>query len=109
MYKHVWTPFLGEELTLHQEHGNSHDHYAIVIKKSSTVVGRVPREHSRICWDFLSGGGQIVCEVTGRRKKGKGLEVPCTYKFEGNKKIINRLKEQLAEACRAASTNSCPY
>ena len=84
MYKHVWTPFLGEELTLHQEHGNSHDHYAIVIKKSSTVVGRVPREHSRICWDFLSGGGQIVCEVTGRRKKGKGLEVPCTYKFERN-------------------------
>ena len=28
VYKDVWTPYVGEELPLEQERGNSHDFYA---------------------------------------------------------------------------------
>ena len=34
----------------------------------------------------------MACEVTGHRKKGKGLEVPCKYIFTGKRKMINKLK-----------------
>lgn len=75
IYKHVWTPFVGEELELDQEFGNSYDHFAVVVKKNDTVVGRVPRELSRIYWNFLGNGGKITCEITGRRK-GKDWKFP---------------------------------
>ena len=44
------------------------------------IVGRVPKELSKIFRIFMEGGGLIECEVTGRTKRGKGLEVPCMYK-----------------------------
>ncbi len=77
VYKHVWTPVEGEELVLEQEHHNSYDRYATTVLKDGVIVGRVPRELSRVFWNFLASGGLITCEVTGSRKKGKGLEVPC--------------------------------
>ena len=40
---------------------------------------------------------QITCEVTGIRKRssveGKGLVIPCLYKFEAGEKFIVRLHE----------------
>ena len=92
VYKHIWTPYVGEELLLDQEQGNQHDFYATTVKKNGVVVGRVPRELSKIFWRFLSNGGQITCVVTGGRKRGKGLEVPCTYKIEGNVELIQEFK-----------------
>ena len=35
----------------------------------------------------MEGGGLIECEVIGRRKRGKGLEVPCMYKCHGSKQL----------------------
>ena len=44
-------------------------HYATTVKKDGSVVGRVPRELSKLFWTFLSKGGQITSEVTGKRKR----------------------------------------
>jgi len=59
------------------------------------VVGHLPRETARIVWYFLKAGGNGCCEVT-RRKKGKGLEVPCVYTFSGPHKLVKKLETLLA-------------
>ncbi len=77
---------------MEQEGSNSHDYFATVVKKDGNVVGRVPTELPKIYWNFLARGGRINCEVTGRRKRGKGLEEPCIYKFGGSMKLISKLR-----------------
>ena len=91
VYKQIWTPLVGEELTLEREHHNIHDCYATTVIKDTMIVGRVPRQLSKAFWNFLAGGGLITCEVTGPRKKGKGLEVPCFYKLQGDRELISKL------------------
>ena len=109
VYKEIWTPFVGEELTLTQENGNCHDRYAITVEKENDmIVGRVPKELSKIFRIFMEGGGLIECEVTGR-KRGKGLEVPCTYKCHGSKQLISKLKKSLKLYPLAVGSSSCPY
>ena len=93
VFKDVWTPHSGEILLVEKEPGNSHDRCAVALLKADrTTVGRVPREFSRVVWHYLSHGGKISCEVTGRRKFGKGLEVPCVYKFLGSENLVKRMK-----------------
>lgn len=92
VYKSIWTPVLGEELLVEQEHGNEHDRYAVSVKKNDMIVGHLPRSLSRVSWFFLSHRGKIECVITGRRKLGLGLEVPCTYTFIGNQRSIKKLK-----------------
>ena len=92
VYKTVWTPFLGETLPLGVEGGNSHDSYAVAILKDSEIVGHAPGELSRIFYFFLSHDGSIEAEVTGHRKFGRGLEVPCWYTLT---KYIKRAKKLL--------------
>ena len=70
IFKDIWTPYIGENLKLRQEVGNKHDSLAVaVMRPPSTIVGRVPKELSKFLWTFLDSGGEIVCEVTGKRKK----------------------------------------
>ena len=69
-----------------QEAGNARDRRAVALLKADRTVVDVPREQSRVFWHFLNHGGKISCAVTGRRKHGKGLEVPCVYKFLGSEK-----------------------
>ena len=107
VFKAIWNPFVGEQLQISREEGNAYDNCAVSVKKDSgTIVGHVPREMSRLFWHFLQHGGNITCEVSGRRKRGKGLEVPCMYVFRGIKELIARL-ETLLSSRRV--TNSCPY
>ena len=90
----VWTPSIGEELSCQCEENNLSDLYVLAVKNdASTVVGHVPRMVSVVCSLFLHRGGTIVCQVTGSRRASVdlpqgGLEVPCTLKFAGEKKLL---------------------
>ena len=96
---------LASILTLQREDSNTHDRHAVCLMKDNCAVGHVPRELSRVFWYFLCHGGRVTCEVTGRRKRGKGLEVPCAYKFVGNSKLIKKLIQLLPIE---SISNSCP-
>ena len=95
VYKHIWTPLSGEELALERELHNPHDRYATTIMKDGVIVGRVPRELSKLFWNFLTNGGVTTCEVTGPRKKGKGLEVPCAYKMSGSEDLVSKFQKSI--------------
>ena len=80
-YKSVWTSSIRETLPLTADAGNEHDAYALGASKDSVVVSHAPLEVSRIFYYFLQYGGSISAEITGNRKFGYGLEVPCCYKL----------------------------
>lgn len=90
VYKTVWTPYVGEVLEVQEELDNHHDSYALCILKAGIIVGHVPREVSRIFTFFIRHGGTITSEVTGHRRPGKGLEVPCCYKLSGKPKHVKK-------------------
>ena len=52
IYKSVWTLVLGEVLSVSIEEGNSHDRFAVCMKREKLKVGLVPREISRKVWYF---------------------------------------------------------
>lgn len=93
IYKTMWTPVVGETLGVARETDNGHDHFAIAVMKASLIVGHVPREYSRMFHHFLGHSGRISSEVTGNRRLGKGLEVPCIYTLIGEERMIVRAKE----------------
>ena len=100
VYKDVWTPIIGEVLQCEKEEGNSHDLYAVAVKKLDSIVGHVPRTISTLCHLFLSRGGSITCTVTGIRKYSDdlpqgGLEVPCQLTFRGDEPAIEKVKKLL--------------
>ena len=95
--KDVWTPVLNECLQTRQELGNPKDRYAVAVCKAdgaASTVGHVLMELSRIFWYFLQNNGEITCKITGSRRRSPlvqgGLEIPCLYKFVGEKKHILR-------------------
>jgi len=98
--KAVWTPTLEEVLDVACESDNAYDSHAVAILKMGVgIIGHAPREHSRVFWSFLEGGGSISCRVNGARQLGKGLEVPCLYVFNDNgSKKIRRLLKKLPKA-----------
>ena len=81
MFMKKWGLLELAEFALQVEYGNEHDSYAEVVVKAGVIVGHVPIEHSQLFWSFITRGGCITCSITGRRKKGNGLEVPCIYQF----------------------------
>ena len=105
VYKDVWTPSIGEVLSTTKERRNGHDRFAVAVTQDGTVVGHVPREFSKVAWHFLSHGGTISCEVTGRRRRDTtarlGLVVPCVYRFQGKEKLVIRLREVFAKKKRS--------
>ena len=108
IYKRVWSPTIGEVLQLSREEGNEHDRFAVcLLKPGAVTVGHVPRDLSRKIWHFLRHGGKATCEITGRRKFGKGLEVPCVYRFVGKQSLVQRLEGLLKRMHRPP--DSCPF
>ena len=106
IYKASWTPSIGEELPVQREDGNQHDDHAVAVMKNGDIVGHVPRSLSRVSWFFLKRGGDITCRITGKRKLGVGLEVPCVYLYAGSVKMTRKLDRLfLAEE----TSLSCPY
>ena len=76
IYKQIWLLLVGEILTLELEEGNNHDKFAVSLLKHAIVLGHVPREFLGMFWHSLRHRGTVTCVVTGRRKRGKGLETP---------------------------------
>ena len=109
--KRFWTPYVGEELLLSCEEGNGHDKHAVAVRTAAdgAVVGHAPREMSCVFWFFIRHRGEIQCKVTGKRKLGNNLEVPCTYHFSREKKLVDKLKIVLGSKCRTSHCNACPY
>ena len=95
-YRMIWNnPIAGEELPCYRELGNSHDPYAVAVKKfiagEQKVVGHVPRCISAICSLFIRRGGDIRCQVSGDRRYSSdllqgGLEIPAVLFFTATKK-----------------------
>ena len=107
IYKTVCNPLVGEMLPLSKEHCNAHDKHAVSVMKGDRVVGHFPKELSRAVWHFLSHGGSAHCKVTGHRKKGKGLEVPCKYIFYGRLALISRLKKIISPSSQTTASQGC--
>ena len=66
VYKEVWTPYIGEELSVKKETENRHDAFAVAVEKDG-VVGHSPQCISRNISYFLShSGNSATCTVTGQ-------------------------------------------
>ena len=95
IYKSIWTPALAQEFLVEPENNNEHDIYTVCMKKDDTIIGHMPLAFSSIAGFFLNHQGRIWCIITGRRKRGLGIEVHCTYTFIGNQRTIKKFKTKL--------------
>ena len=107
IYKKGWTPSVGEVLLLVKEEGNEHDRFAVSVMKDGFIIGHAPMELSKLFTHFLNHKGEIIARITGHRRLGNGLEVPCCYIFTGKKKLVKKLKELVLK--REKVSLSCPY
>ena len=103
IYKSIWTPIVGETLSLISGDTNEHDVYAVGLVKDDVIVGHAPREVSKIFHFFLRRDGTITANVTGHLQFGHGLEVPCRYTLTGKPKFIKQAKK-LSQALGIANS-----
>ena len=61
-----------------------------MCEKGERFVDHVPMELLQPVYHFLKHGGCVTCEVTGKRKRGHGLEFPCVYRFGAKYSILLR-------------------
>lgn len=100
VYRNIWTPNEGEELTTKRENDNLFDKYAISVLKDNIVVGHVPKEISKLVAFFIKHGGVLKCIVTEggvyrHSEEAGGLEIPCVMVFSGPTDLVERLKSLL--------------
>ena len=100
VYKDIWEATEGEVLSCSRELHNLRDPFAVAIKKDDIIVGHVPRIISTTCSSFLRRTGTITCRVIGGRRYSNGLtqgdlEIPCILTFNGDKKLIEKVKKLL--------------
>jgi len=74
VYKSLWTPEIGEELSTVRETSNTHDRFAVAIQKGTLTIGHIPAEISKFCCFFLRRGGTIKCRVSTDRCRRSPLE-----------------------------------
>ena len=78
-----------------REHGNTEDRFAVAVIQHRpprgdddsdvrTTVGHLPRKLSQVLWYFILHGGEIDCEVTGRRQ----CSPPCCVTLSGKNKVV---------------------
>ena len=84
-YKSVWAPVI--ELLILEKEPDGQSTQWILSGGDSQIVGCTPMENlftdhmvfcymKRLCHPLSS-----ICHITGRRRKGKSLEVPCKYNY----------------------------
>ena len=100
MYQEIWTPVIGECLECRHEPRNVEDKNAIAVIKDGTVVGYVSRCFSLWMKMFLGlPKCNINCKITGNRVNrggGNGLEIPCEYSVEGDRRAVNWLEKRVS-------------
>ena len=96
------TPEIGEELSTVWETSNTHDRFAVAIRKGTLTIGHVPAEISKVCcffFFFLRRGGTIKCRVSTDRHhlsllEQSGLKVACELIFVADdQKLLKKLKK----------------
>ena len=114
-YVNIWQPAISSEHSLRREPGNEVDKNAVAVVQETQaeplnthpneiavgmeVVGNVPKLMAQWVTKFLkraSNSGTVV--ITGKRINrgaGYGLELPCEFKFQGDKYSCDWLKEKL--------------
>ena len=109
VYRRVWVPHVGQRLSGEREDGKMEGRFAVAVvqhrlgndedSNARTTARHLPRELSQIVWYFLLHGGEIDCEVTGRKQRSPlvqgGLEIPCCVTLRGKKKLVAEAKEVL--------------
>ena len=87
-YREIWSPSLGQNLSVQQELGNVYDPLAISLSAKipgkltkSDIIGHIPREISRFCHFFINYGGAINTRVSKVKYRPSpipsgGLEIP---------------------------------
>ena len=73
MYQEIWTAAVGEELVCEREPHNSHDRYAVAVKRMGIIIGHLPRKLSKQCSLFLRRGGSVYYTVSGGRRYSHDL------------------------------------
>ena len=53
VYKSLWTPEIGEDLSTVRETSNTHDRFPVAIRKGTLTIGHVPAEISKVCCFFF--------------------------------------------------------
>ncbi len=99
VYKDIWSPYINEKLTCVMEEDNSHDPYAVSVKKGQ-IVGHLPRIISAACSLFMRRNGVMSATLTDGRQYSRdlpqgGLEVPCVLTFRGESKYVEKIKKLL--------------
>ena len=88
VYKSVWSPVI-EQLILKKVPANPHNEFAVPVIGASQIVSHIPKNYSQITCGILlyTQRGSVVCHITGRRRKGKVLEVSCKciYYYDSTK------------------------
>ena len=100
IFKSFWEAPVGSVLIAkHEDDPQSliHDKFT----NDSVTASHIPKFMSKLTHFFLNHGGHMKCEITGRKKYSKdlelgGLEIPARLKISNtNKKMTNVMKEKL--------------
>jgi len=70
VYKDIWEAAVGKELASVREPNDTHNRYAVGVKRRGIFIGRLPQ---KLCSLFLRWGGAIFCAVSRGRKYQVGL------------------------------------
>ena len=73
VYKKEWLPVIGEQLILEKEPASPRHEFVVALIKDFQIGGHILNVYSQITWHFITQRGSVVCHITGRRRKGKGL------------------------------------
>ena len=99
-YKDLWKPFINEELTTAMEPDNVVDKYAVCVKKSNVIVGRLPHGNNgrfaKMMFYLLRADKYAECRVitTGKEVnlgEGEGMKVHCFLKISRTKNMLQIL------------------
>ena len=98
MYKEIGTAVVDEELICLERTFQHHRPFCHRGSEEQHCHRPCFQENASVCSLFLRINGTIVCKVTGSRCYSRdlpqgGLEVPCTLKFQGSIKDIDKVKK----------------